>query len=301
MSRLPAEEDQEALPSLLPATVFDKLANYCSPLRRHSVSAPPSLALRTLETCQERVADLSAQVDRISRVCRVSQAGPSGSVPVVGRSKSLSVLPVIIVHPEATEMENIEVEVAKIKRPRRCHQCHTPVGEPVHSGVRPGVGVCTLPHWDACDGDIPEWDDAKGKIWAPCPSSEVSSSEESDPDNVEEVHETDGGPEVELSTTKQSGTESVDEKSSSSSDEEFDKQQLLVAKLQKQILEEKEKAAAAEDLAVQERKKQKRVRREERAAELAKQEKALREELRQAKSTSLNVKPKPASAKSKKF
>ena len=127
-----------------------KLAdNNCTPLRRHSVSAPPSLALRILETCQQRVSDLSVQVDVLSKVCREEdQAGShSLSVPVVARSKSLSdlsaQLPVVIMDSGLAEnMVEGDSKVPKTEKPRRCHQCHTPVEEMVHAGIRPGVGVC---------------------------------------------------------------------------------------------------------------------------------------------------------------
>ena len=95
------------------------------------------------------MSDLSVQVDVLSKVCREEdQAGShSLSVPVVARSKSLSdliaQLPVLIM--DNGLAENME-GVSKTKKPRRCHQCHTPVVETVHAGIRPGVGVCTLPH-----------------------------------------------------------------------------------------------------------------------------------------------------------
>ena len=47
-------------------------------------------------------------------------------------------------------------------------------------GVKSGVGVCPLPHWEDCDGDIPEGQEARGQIWAPCPKDDplVTSSDE---------------------------------------------------------------------------------------------------------------------------
>ena len=48
-------------------------------------------------------------------------------------------------------------------------------------GVKSGVGVCPLPHWEDCDGDIPEGQEARGQIWAPCPKDDpvVTSSDDS--------------------------------------------------------------------------------------------------------------------------
>ena len=34
--------------------------------------------------------------------------------------------------------------------------------------------MCTLPHWQGCEGDIPIGAEAKGKKWAPCPGSRNS-------------------------------------------------------------------------------------------------------------------------------
>ena len=298
------------------------------------MSAPTtSLAVKILESCQQRVTELSAQVDGLSRVSREQQhAGvQSLTVPVVRRSRSLSDL----VHHQLrvnsgmgdTTMESATDSKPRAKKPRRCHQCHTPLEEPVHSGIKTGVGNCTLPHWDACDGNIPEGDECRGKLWAPCPESEDS---DSDPVSGQETDKADltlSDPE-EQTTKKKDDTllaaESasvehveaitvVDKEkqetesdilvdSSSSDDEENRKKQLLLEKLQKEVTEEKKKAAAA-DLAVQEKKHQKRLRREQRAAALAEQEKLLREQLKQARSATSSVKPSPkivsASAKSK--
>ena len=259
----------------------------------------------------------------ISRGYRERQAdGQLLSVPVVRKSKSLLDL---VSQQEALSKSGMgdtdTMEVAtdsevKTKKPRRCHQCHTPLVETVHSGIKTGVGVCSLPHWHACDGNIPEGDECKGKVWAPCPPSDDSPSDDSASDaKVSEVGVTDSDPEV-LPKKNRNETEStsgkhvetvveVDDKNSgvsSSDDEESQKKQQLLEKLQEEIRAEKEKAATA-NLAVQEKKRQKLLRREQRAAALADQERLLRDQLKQAKSATLSVKPSPksvtTSAKSK--
>jgi hypothetical protein len=147
----------------------------------------------------------SMNLDGLSSVCRENQTGHSLALPMVGRSKSLSdlilQLPASIVHSELSENMEGDSKQPKTKKPRRCHQCHTPVEEGLHSGVRTGVGVCTLPHWHACDGDIPEADEVKGQVWAPCPMEE-SSSDDTGPDEIKEVGTAESDPEVDLITKK---------------------------------------------------------------------------------------------------
>ena len=207
------------------------------------------------------MADLSEQVDGLCR--EENQNGShSLSVRLVARSKSLSDLITSLPVTSGLSVnmeEDSNTKVTKPRKPRRCHQCHTPVEEAIHAGVKPGVGVCTLPHWDACDGNIPEADEAKGKPWAPCPESGVSSnSEESDPEKIL-VEGTENEPEKNEQNAASNSSDvmvvglepsvkivSLDEtESSSSSDEELRKKQLLVEKLKEQINVEKTSAAAA--------------------------------------------------------
>ena len=94
------------------------------------------------------------------------------------------------------KMDDVDTSKPKGKKLRRCHQCHTPLDEQVHVGIKTWVGVCTLPHWSGCEGDIPEGEEAKGKLWAACPDKEVSGSDadksgsesDTDPEVVLEVH-----------------------------------------------------------------------------------------------------------------
>ena len=145
-----------------------KLAEKCEPLRRHSLSAPSLLAIRVLDDCLARTKALSNKVQELSHNCQRSTADIVGDkylqVPVLYRSRSAS----------AIESVQLVGDMA-----RRCHQCHTPLEEGHHAGVRTGVGVCSLPHWSDCDGDIPEGEAAKGQVWAPCPEVVETTTEDS--------------------------------------------------------------------------------------------------------------------------
>ena len=125
------------------------------------MSAPTFSALRLLEGCQDRVSQLTSRIDSLSRLNVEEQV--SGQqllrLPLVVRAQSM---------PDLERLENIQVTmsedqlsetipaVPKSKTPRRCHQCHAPLEEQVHAGIKAGVGVCSLPHWESCLGDIPE-------------------------------------------------------------------------------------------------------------------------------------------------
>ena len=118
---------------------------------------------------------LTDKVEELSHTCQERTAGlRSLPLPELHRSKSTTALDI---------HEQVKV-VFEGRMPRRCHQCHTPLEEALHSGVKPGVGVCPLPHWTGCDGDVPEGDETRGQIWAPCPtvvtSSEDTKSDEKD-------------------------------------------------------------------------------------------------------------------------
>ena len=235
------------------------------------------------------------------------------------RSQSLSALTVMTRTGESGVGDQEEVdkmeetnEKITIKKARRCHQCHTPLAEQVHVGVKTGVGVCPLPHWEGCDGDIPRGDEAKGKIWAPCPEDtdsvsttddEKKSADDSDPDYVPDVEIT--GKQKLFSTVaeaaaalensskvkplsqssalnEQEQLTRKDSSSSSSDDGEFRAKQLQIEKLEKQIREQKEKDAAT-DLAKMERKKQRRLKRQQEVAALEEKEKLLQKQIRHSK------------------
>ena len=107
-------------------------------------------------------------------------------VPGVIRSKSLSDLgdsglgSVEVVEKLLDEiMTDVIAKKPVGKKSRRCHQCHTPLDEQVHAGVKYGIGVCILPHWPNCDGDIPDGLEAKRKPWAPCPDVETDLEDDS--------------------------------------------------------------------------------------------------------------------------
>ena len=99
--------------------------------------------------------------------------------------------------------------VAKPKKPRRCHQCHTPLDDQVHNGVKYGVGVCTLPHWSGCEGDIPAGEEAKGKIWAACPDSDAAKISEGPDTEEEEGSKTTSSSDPEAETVAANATKKI--------------------------------------------------------------------------------------------
>ena len=165
---------------------------------------PISVSVQVLEDCQVRVSELTRRVEKLSKTCRESSANKVReeflSLPGVLRSKSLSQLVNLHVDPVidmvVEKMDDVDTSKPKGKKLRRCHQCHTPLDEQVHVGIKTGVGVCTLPHWSGCEGDIPEGEEAKGKLWAACPDKEVSGSDadksgsesDTDPEVVLDLH-----------------------------------------------------------------------------------------------------------------
>ena len=231
------------------------------------------------------------------------------------RSRSLSALTVMTRTESGVEgqSEVDKMEAANdntaTKKSRRCHQCHTPLAEQVHVGVKTGVGVCPLPHWEGCERDIPRGDEAKGKIWAPCPEESLSSEDTDDDKKSVDDRDPDYDPEVEitgkgklfssvaeaaaaldnstkvkplpLSTALTVNAEELTRKdsiSSSSDDGEFRAKQQQIEKLEKQIREQKGKEAAA-DLAKIERKNQRRLKRQREIAALEEKEKLLQKQI----------------------
>ena len=127
---------------------------------------------------------LTEQVERLSQFCNAGKVGKESLLcPAISRSRSVSDLEISGLPPMAgvVSMAGVDADKTKSKKQRRCHQCHTPLEEAVHVGVKSGVGVCPLPHWEDCDGDIPEGQEARGQIWAPCPKDDpvVTSSDDS--------------------------------------------------------------------------------------------------------------------------
>jgi hypothetical protein len=290
------------------------------------VSAPPCLAIRILDDCQYRLSELSSTVDGLSKNCRNKQVrDQSLLVPGVTRSRSLSDL-VRVEVPPVTMLDGLvsdkmdvvtEKSIPKAKKSRRCHQCHTPLEEQVHSGVKTGVGVCTLPHWHACDGNIPEGEEAKGKLWAPCPDSEEyltdgddlnGSLTDSDPElqitgqektlltvekAAEAMENAIKNPLLGLGATGLEQVKPIRKESSSSSDDDLLRErQQQVEKLQRQIRAQQERETAAE-LASVERKQQRRLRREQKAAELDQREKLLQDQIKLSKLATSTGKPTP--------
>ena len=115
-------------------------------------------------------------------------------LPYSDRAKSLPDLDRLeerqVTMSEETDPE-VTLVVPKPKRPRRCHQCHAPLDEEAHVGLKAGVGVCTLPHWEFCPGDIPEGEEAKGKLWAPCPDSSTSDDTDQFDDTLDKFEDED--------------------------------------------------------------------------------------------------------------
>jgi hypothetical protein len=93
------------------------------------VSAPASLAVRLLEDCQSKLSGLSSRVADLSKECSQLRE------PSTLKSRSLSNLPSLSTPSamgddgEADNLEGGGVEKPKVKKARRCHQCHTPLGE----------------------------------------------------------------------------------------------------------------------------------------------------------------------------
>jgi hypothetical protein len=192
------------------------------------------------------------------------------------------------------------------------------------------VGVCSLPHWHLCDGNIPEGDETKGKLWAPCPEEEDSVSDDEEEFGSGRVSLSDSDQDLQItghlkkvltveeaatamenailkenqsdplqsglgagslsSTVEDTVTDRKD--SSSTSDDELREKQLKLVELQKQISSRKDTEAAAE-LASAERKRERRLRREQKLAALDQQEKLLQKQLKPPKKSTA-VKPSPS-------
>ena len=150
------------------------------------MSAPACLAIKVLDNCQARLAELSIRVEGLSVTCRDQTAEKFQDslacevLKIHGGFRSRSLTNIKDCQNFESVMADTGVEKLKAKKPSRCHQCHTPLEEAVHAGVKCGVGVCPLPHWKDCDGNIPEDEEAKAKVWAPCPESESEDDDSGD-------------------------------------------------------------------------------------------------------------------------
>ena len=137
----------------------------CTPIRRHSYSAPSRLLL---EGCLAKVDRLSRQVDRV--LDRVKQV----------RSKSVSDLTSEVYTVVDTILDQILTRVVcsnmagNMTKSRQCHHCHRPVNHPEHTGIMSGINQCTLAHYELCPGGR-----RTGKDWTGCPESD----DESDSDD----------------------------------------------------------------------------------------------------------------------
>ena len=142
------------------------LEGHHSSLRRHSFSAPPSLAPSSVHNCIVRVKELTGLVTQLGNKLNQKKVRDS-SLLVPGpiqRSRSIatfnfSELSGVSIAEHIIE-EIIEMSVFNSPYPShrklpQCHHCHAPLSNEVHVGVPSGVGRCSLDHWEGCQGGIP--------------------------------------------------------------------------------------------------------------------------------------------------
>ena len=122
-------------------------------------------------------------------------------------------------------------------KPRICHQCHAPVEQPDHEGVPCGVGRCSLPHWQGCDGTIEGGKDGKGKTWAACQDIVTTEESESETDDEEIKTKSKKLPATVKEAAKQieSGLANTEDGDSSTDDEELLQQQEELDRMQREI------------------------------------------------------------------
>ena len=184
------------------------------------------------------------------------------------------------------------------KKPPQCHQCHAPLSDEVHVGIASGVGRCSLEHWIGCVGGITGGTDKHGKLWASCPTEDLTDSE-SDSSSSDALDTT----QADLKTQKDelpgtlseaaavllSSLENVSshisplsqlkqaqdlDVSDCSDDEELQNQRAELARLQKEFRAEEVASQVAAKLARSAQRKQKRARE---LAELARQTQILKD------------------------
>jgi hypothetical protein len=130
----------------------------CTPIRRHSHSAPARILL---DGCLLKLDSLSQRVDTVL-----------GTVRQV-RSKSLSVLDLSC--EAVTEVDFILDEILREVVDRvtdnmpnkQCHHCHRLLSHPDHKGIGSGTNYCSLEHFDLCPGGR-----QNEKGWTGCPTTD---------------------------------------------------------------------------------------------------------------------------------
>ena len=109
----------------------------CTPIRRHSHSAPARILL---DGCLVKLDSLSQRFDTVLSTVRQ------------GRSKSLSVLDIScgVVTAEVDYIldEILREVVDRVPHimPKQCHHCHRPLSHPDHKSVGSGINYCSLEH-----------------------------------------------------------------------------------------------------------------------------------------------------------
>ena len=134
----------------------------CTPLRRHSWSAPPRLLL---DGCLVKVALLSERVDRVTDKLRSRSFTDltSEGYRIVGElvDQLLSF--------------TVKKGECKMVKPRQCHHCHRTLDHPEHAGIGSGMNHCTLDHYGLCPGGRQTSVD-----WTGCPASLTDGESESE-------------------------------------------------------------------------------------------------------------------------
>ena len=135
----------------------------CTPLRRHSYSAPASFLL---DSCIAKVGCLSKKVDSVLVKVKRLQ---SKSVPDLSGERN-SVISSVLDQLLASVVCDSTVTMA---RPRQCHHCHRLLSHPDHIGIGGGVNLCTLDHYELCPGGR-----QTGKDWTGCPVTDYDTEDD---------------------------------------------------------------------------------------------------------------------------
>ena len=104
------------------------------PLRRHSVSAPAFLALSILDSCQNRLSQLSTRVEYLTVVQGEEQVARARSMPELNKPEVI-----MLGQGGDTEQPTEAPPHVKTKKSRICHQCHTPLDDQIYVGGRQGL------------------------------------------------------------------------------------------------------------------------------------------------------------------
>ena len=135
----------------------------CTPIRRHSWSAPPGLLL---DSCLEKVALLSEKVDRVTEKLRSSSASDLHRERE-GNKVVRSILDQLL--------STIDQGECIMVKSRQCHHCHRPIDHPSHAGIGSGVNRCTLDHYELCPGGR-----KSGQDWTGCPATTTDGDSETE-------------------------------------------------------------------------------------------------------------------------